>query len=174
MRKRAPRGRVTCQTGDGYTLPSQQPLALRPIEALGKATLETIEQFVDLGFVDHERRAQRNAVAQQRPDDDALVLGEFADRRGDSLGGWKARSGLLVRHQFDSADQSDAGSLAYERMLAELRQPGKKTRRHMAHMAHNVALLIDFDGLERHRRGDGMAGIGEAMAERADPARFVG
>ena len=41
----------------------------------------------------------------------------------------------------------------------------QKDRRDIAHMTDDVAALINLDGLQRHRGCDGMAAIGEAMAQ---------
>ena len=87
--------------------------------------------------------------------------------RADAGRGRERLAPGLVRHQLDARDEARPPHVAHQRMVAQRLQPGQEHRRHLAHMADDVALLVDLQRLERHRAGDGMAAIGEAMAERA-------
>ncbi len=49
---------------------------------------------------------------------------------------------------------------------------GLEMRAHPGDMAHDVARLVELDGLERDGGGNRMAAIGEAVAEGADLAAF--
>src|SRR5262249_37199221 len=64
-------------TGSGYANPcahcgemfsgGQELFLGRPVEPLRQRTLEPVEQFIDLGLGDDERRAERATVAQGWP-----------------------------------------------------------------------------------------------------------
>src|ERR1700726_1713122 len=141
-----------------------------PVQTTVEAAPQAVEELINLCFADHQWGAPRDAVAQHWTDDDPFRLRKSGNRGADQLSGGKTRPGCLVRHQFDSPNETDAGCFTDQGMLRELSQPRKKSRGHVAHVPNDVAFLIDFNRLQGDRGGDGMARIGEAMTERADPA----
>src|ERR1700720_1107687 len=146
-----------------------QPLAPDPVQTTVEAAPQAVEELIDLCFADHQWGAYRDAVAQHWTDDDPFRLRKSGNRGADQLSGGKTRPGCLVRHQFDSPNETDAGCFTDQGMLRELSQPRKKSRGHVAHVPNDVAFLIDFNGLQSDSGGHGMARIGEAVTERADP-----
>ena len=81
--------------------------------------------------------------------------------------------GGLVGHELDGADEADAARLADQRMVAERGEPGLELRRLARGLLGDALARVDFERLERHRRRDRMARIGEAVAEGADLAALV-
>src|SRR5215469_7117759 len=117
---------------------SDETFLFCPVETFAKSALEAVEHLVDLRFVDDERWTQRDAVAEQRARDDAFLLDELRDGGGRHLRRLETRLRLFVGDEFDAADEADALRFADQRMLAELGEPRLETRRHVAHMAHDV------------------------------------
>src|SRR5260370_39517145 len=68
-----------------YHLPCDQSFFLHPLEPLRQPAFEAIEEFVDLRFVDDERRAEGDAVAEQGPRDETFFFGEARDRGRNHL-----------------------------------------------------------------------------------------
>ena len=71
------------------------------------------------------------------------------------------------------ADEPEAARLADQRVLAERGQPGLEMRRLARRLLGDALARIDVERLERHRRRDRMARIGEAVAEGADLAALI-
>ena len=81
----------------------------------------------------------------------------------------------LVGHQLDRGDQADAAHLAHQLVAGEAAaQLGLHVRADLADMRADVDLVVDLQRLDRHRRRHRMAGVGEAVAERADLVALVG
>ena len=147
--------------------PTEIPLGLRPHLRLVQRPPQRVEHGVDLGAVDDQRRAQGDAVAADRPADQALLLGEARRLGADAELRVEALLGPLVAHQLQRADQADAARLADQRVIGQRLQPQLEDRRHPLHVRDDVDALVDLDGLERHRAGERMAGIGEAVRQHA-------
>jgi prolyl oligopeptidase len=76
-------------------------------------------------FVDHQRRAERDAVAQKRARDHAFFLREAEDRPRP-LSTDRSSLSSSCRPRSRCADQAHALRLAHQRMLAELGEPREK------------------------------------------------
>ena len=87
--------------------------------------------------------------------------------------GSNARFVALSATSLDRADQAESARLADQRMVGERLQARWKCGAIAPHMREDVVALIDFERLERDRRRDRMAGIGEAVAEHADLAALA-
>ena len=68
-------------------------------------------------------------------------LAELVALGAHAFGGFEIALGLLVGDQLDRADQAHAVGLAHQRMIAQRLEPFEEMRRHMAHMAEDVAAL---------------------------------
>src|SRR5579875_2280546 len=143
--------------------------ALLPHPGIGvvESLFDPHHEIIDLRLGDDEGRTEADGVAHAARDD-AMGLGALARMDGDPVARLEGLARRLVLDELEAPDQADAARLADERMAAEAPQPLLEAGRHAAHMAKDVALLVDLERLERHRRRDGMAAIGEAVAEGAD------
>ena len=92
----------------------------------------------------------------------------FAQINADGAGRVERFLRGLVFDQFDRGDQSDAPHLADQRVVGEAPEPVLQPRRDPAHMADDVAFLVDFQGLEGDGGANRVAGAGVAVAEDAD------
>src|SRR3546814_13295000 len=82
---------------------------------------------------------------------------------------------VLVAHQLDRGDQADAAHLADQRMIGQLAQSRLEIRPDVvAHPPDQPLLLHDPQVLQRHRAGDRVAGIGEAVEELAERGSWWG
>ena len=120
-------------------------------------------------FADHQRRAERDAVAEHRARDQAFFLDELAYCCRGRFRQLEALSSFFCRRRSRCRRSGRRLSL---RRQADVRpvsaSRARKRGATSAHMADNVAFLINLDGLQRHGRSDRMTGIGVAMSERAD------
>ena len=107
------------------TAPSRlrQPLTHHEVHRLVERASELVEQFVDLGRIDDERRAQRHHVADHRAQDQALGLGELHRLGADMVLRRERALALLVGDQLDAADQPEPARLADQRMGVERGEP---------------------------------------------------
>ena len=87
--------------------------------------------------------------------------------------GVEGRLGRLVGDQLDAGDQPDAAHLADQRVVREAAQPACSCGPTVRTWLDDLPLLVDLQRLERHRRGNRMAGIGVAVAEGADLGRLA-
>ena len=144
---------------------------LRPIERLrpAPASKRSNNSSISSSLITSGGQSAMRSVGSGAHDQ-ALFLGEAASRVWRHLPSAGSKCALVFLSATSSmpGDQAHALGLAHQRMIVQRASRLQEQRRDMAHMADNVAALIDLDGLERHRRGDRMAAIGEAMAQHAD------
>ena len=98
-----------------------------------------------------------------------MLLGILAEHGADDARLAEPGMGRLVPDQFDAGDQADSPDLADQVAASELAQPRLEPVLHAADMGADIHLAVDLLGLDGDGRGDRMAGIGIAVAERADP-----
>ena len=104
------------------------PLALRPIERAVERAGEPVEQLVDLGWRDDQRRAERDDVARQETHDQTLLLGELHARAAPTAAlASNERLARLVGDEFDRADEPEPARLADQRMLRRARRAAPGT-----------------------------------------------
>ena len=138
---------------------------------LSSARVELVEQLVDLGRLDDQRRADRDHVARDEAHDQAFGLGVAHHRaRRRRASDRTAVLASLVGGKLDRADQAHAARLADQRMIAERHQALLELRRACRRGLEDLVALVDLQRLQRDRGRDRMARIGEAVAEGADLA----
>ena len=76
--------------------------------------------------------------------------------------------GLLVGHELDGADQSDAARLADQRVILEGLQLLLEMGRDACRIGEGITLLVDLLCLQGDGRAGGMSRIGEAVSEQSD------
>src|SRR5205085_11652401 len=127
---------------------SHQSLLAGVGKAVVECTPQPLDQLVDLGFVNDQRRADRNRVAHGADDDAVLeraVLNEIAKAalRIEPL------LGRLVLGQLDRADETNAAGVADQRMVLQCAQAFLQPRRHLLDVVDDLALLVDLQRLQR-------------------------
>ncbi len=125
-----------------------------------------IDQLVDLGVADDERRAHDDGVAHGAHHQ-AVLDAEVADHqaRGPLLLA-EPRVGPLARDDLDAADQAERARLAHQRVIGKRGERPGEIGAHIApHPLHQVFALHDLDVLQGHGRGGRVAGIGVAVGE---------
>ena len=142
----------------------QQAFGLGPVQRLVEGALAAVEHFLDLGLVDHERRAEGEAVAHGAGDE-ALFQGIGHGLGADALFGLEGSLGLLVLDQLGPADQADALGLADQRVVVQLGEAAQEGRRDLLDVLDDSVALVDLQRLDRDGAADGVAGIGVAVAE---------
>ena len=113
---------------------------------------------------------KQSDVARHRAADHAVLLDQLgqAGRRSSPPGRSSGASSLSATSSI-AGDQADAAHLAHQRMVGEApAQLLLHVRADCADMLADVHLVVDLQRLDRDRRRHRMAGIGEAVAERAD------
>src|SRR5690606_7397568 len=141
-----------------------EPLALRPRERVVEAAGEPAEDLVDVALRDDVGRADGHRVAD-RAHDQAMVLAERHAASADRELRVERGLRLLVAHELDAAQETDAARVADERVRAERAQPLLKPRAHGFDVLVQLALLVDLERAQRDGRGDRVARVREAVAE---------
>ncbi len=71
----------------------------------------------------------------------------------------KLLAARLVGDDFHRADETDSARLTDERVIGKRLQPGLETRRDLTDMTDDVALLVNFQGLQSNGRRYRMAAV---------------
>src|SRR5947199_7056053 len=89
---------------EGRRLRREQLLALCPVERFVERAAELVEQLVDLGRLDDQRRADRNDVARDEAHDQALGLRVRDDSRTEAALRIEWPLARFVRREFNRTD----------------------------------------------------------------------
>src|ERR1700757_3904364 len=115
---------------------------------------EAVEQIVDLGGSDDQRRAKRDGVAHVSADH-ALTLHFGADQTAKSADRLQSRLGRLIDDEFDGRNQSNTTDFADQRMVLQLIQSGPESLARGRSVLNEIAFLDQSNRFQGNGRCHG-------------------
>src|SRR3954454_23389621 len=115
-----------------------------PFQGAVERTDEPIEQLVDLGRRDDERRTDRDDIAGKESHDQPLLLSEVHGLRSD--GGFRIKRAFasFMRDKLDPTYKSEPARLTDQRMITERAKPRLKLGRLACNILDDAVAGIDL------------------------------
>ena len=103
-----------------------------------------------------------------------MAMANGANHRPDPEAWIKSLLGCFIGNHFNGPNQAFGTGFTGERMIGQSSNPRIEQGGDFLNMAKDVPLVINFQRFKRHRRANGMAGIGIAVAKTAEVIRLLG
>src|ERR1700710_151040 len=149
-------------------------VARQVVRYLVQRAAQTLYKGIDLVYRNHIGWTQCNGVAHIA-DDQATFQAGALHLSAHARSALESLAAPPVRHQFYARDETYAANVPHQGMIAErVRKPRLQLLAEAPRDLDYIHLLVDPQCLDGDGGRNGMAGIGEAVAQHPKAIRFVG